>query len=95
MKTPEAYEKAEICKYLDSIGAWYCKPATYGYGKSGTPDIIVCIRGAFISIEVKREGKDPTKIQMRRIEEITESGGIALWGTAEKVLKSIKGFVGR
>ncbi len=86
MKTPEAYEKAEICKYLDSIGAWYCKPATYGFGKSGVPDIIACLHGEFFAIEVKREGKAPTTLQKRRMDEIRDAGGVAFWGTAEKVI---------
>jgi hypothetical protein len=90
MRTPEGYEKDDICKYLDSIGAWYCKPATYGFGKSGIPDIIACYAGKFISIEVKREGKAPTAIQTRRMEEISKSGGITLWGTAEKVINEIR-----
>lgn len=90
MKTPEAYEKDEICKYLDSIGAWYCKPATYGFGKSGAPDIIACIGGRFWGIEVKREGKITTKLQDRRIAEITKSGGRTAWGTAEMVLARLR-----
>lgn len=86
MKTPEGYEKDDICKYLDSIGAWYFKPMMSGFGKSGVPDIIVCLNGKFFSIEVKREGKNPTPVQTRRMEEIIKAGGIALWGTAEKVI---------
>lgn len=90
MKTPETAEKAKICKYLDSIGAWYCKPATYGFGKSGTPDIVGCLRGHFFSIEVKREGKEPTKLQELRMTAIRTNDGTAVWGTAEKVIKELK-----
>jgi hypothetical protein len=90
MKTPESYEKAEICKYLDSIGAWYFKPMMMGFGKSGVPDIIVCLNGKFISIEVKREGKEPTPLQNKRMEEIKRAGGGALWGTAERVVGALK-----
>ena len=95
MKTPESKEKDKICEYLDSIGAWYCKPATYGFGKSGTPDIIACIElnmdfgGNFFAIEVKREGKEPTKLQSLRMTAIHTNGGIAVWGTAEKVIKEL------
>ena len=92
MKTPEAYEKAEICKYLDSIGAWYFKPMMAGFGKAGVPDIIVCWHGLFIGIEVKREGKEPTPLQERRMKEIRTMGGITIWGTAKKVLGEFRGF---
>ena len=59
MRTPEGYEKDEIKKYLDSIGAWYFCPYMAGFGKSGVPDIVACIQGKFWAIEVKREGKEP------------------------------------
>jgi hypothetical protein len=92
MKTPESYEKEEICKYLDSIGAWYCKPATYGRGKSGVPDIVVCIKGKFVAIEVKRPGMVATKIQARRMEEIRGAHGIAIAGPAELVITLLKSY---
>jgi hypothetical protein len=101
MHGPEFYEKKEIRKYLDSIGAWHCLPATYGYGKSGAPDIIACVLlpdkvcwNRFVGIEVKREGAVPTKIQERRMEEIKKAGGIAVWGTAEKVIRELKELFG-
>lgn len=90
MKTPEKFEKDDICKWLDRIGAWYFKPATGGFGKSGVPDIVGCYRSCFFSIEVKREGKEPTVLQWRRINEITEAGGIATWGTADRAINELK-----
>lgn len=91
MKTPEGYEKDDICAYLDKLAlCWYMKPATFGYGKSGVPDIIVCLGGRFVGIEVKRPGKVPTPIQVRRMDEIRAAGGLAFWGTAEKVLAELK-----
>ena len=63
MKTPESYEKADIKKYLDSIGAWHFSPYMAGFGKAGVPDIVFCYQGRFGAIEVKREGKTPTKLQ--------------------------------
>ncbi len=97
MKTPEGYEKDEICKYLDSLGAWYCKPHMTGYGKSGVPDIVACIGGEFIGIEVKREGKEPTTIQERRMKEIRLAGGQVIWGTAQKVILEMQtaGWIGK
>ena len=92
MRTPEGYEKDAIKKYLDSIGAWYFCPYMAGFGKSGVADIIACIKGRFVSIEVKREGKEPTPIQKRRMDEIQQSGGIALAGTAQTVTAELKSF---
>lgn len=93
MKTPEAYEKEAICKYLDSIGAWYFKPMTMGYGKSGVSDIVACIDGQFWALEVKREGKEPTAIQARRGKEIQNAGGCWAAGTAKVVIDAIMFWV--
>lgn len=90
MKSPEGFEKDEICKYLDHIGAWYFKPFMSGFGKSGVGDIIACIDGVFWSMEVKREGKLPTKLQMLRVNEVRLAGGRSAWGTAAKIIGEIK-----
>jgi hypothetical protein len=90
MRSPEGHEKAAIKKYLDSIGAWYFSPYMAGFGKSGVSDIVCCLDGRFIGIEVKRENKQPTAIQARLLEEISAAGGIAIWGTAEKVISELK-----
>ena len=90
MKTPESYEKAEIKKYLDSIDAWYFCPYMAGFGKSGVPDIIACIDGIFVGVEVKREGKEPTPIQTQRMQEIEAAGGFAFAGTAKRVISDMK-----
>lgn len=101
MRTPEGYEKDDIKKYLTSIGAWFFLPLTAGYGKSGVSDIIACIPititpdmvgqtiGAFVAMEVKREGKEPTAIQDRRINEVRAVYGLAVWGTAAKVIREL------
>ena len=92
MKTPEGYEKDEICKYLDSIGAWCFKPMMTGFGKSGVPDIIGSYDGFFFAIEVKREGKKPTPIQELRMKKIRKAIGKTFWGTAAKVTKEFSNW---
>lgn len=85
MKTPEAHERSAIQKYLKQIGAWYVHPMTYGFGISGAPDLVACIRGQLWGIEVKRHGKEPTIMQRNRMDEIEQAGGLTCWGTAERV----------
>ena len=92
MKSPEGWEKDEICQYLVDIAAWYFRTFTAGYGKSGQPDIIACIDSMFWGIEVKREGKEPTVLQTRRMAEITNAGGFCAWGTADKVIREIEAW---
>ena len=90
MKSPEGFEKDAIKKYLQANGYWFFSPLMAGYGASGMPDLCACKNGAFVAIEVKRPGKEPTPIQVRRINAIRAAGGIAIWGTAEKVIGELK-----
>lgn len=89
MHTPEWFEKKAIGAHLDAIGAWHFKPTTMGFGGSGVPDIIFCYLGYFGSIEVKREGKEPTRLQEKRMEQIRMAKGAAFWGTADKVIPEL------
>jgi len=96
MKTPESYEKAEIDVFLKSLGperCWWFNTYTAGFGKSGVGDKIVCLVGAFWSIEVKRPGKDPTTIQLRRMNEVRAAGGHAVAGTAEVVIQTLRDWL--
>lgn len=92
MMTPEGYEKKDIDRYLEGIGAYNVKPAMNGFGKSGVPDRIVCISGVFWGVEVKRDGKLPTPLQNTRMNEIRSAGGMATWGTAFKVVSEIESW---
>ena len=68
-------------------------PLMAGYGKSGVPDIVGCLYGAFFGIEVKRPGKEPTAIQARRMREIARTNGIAFAGTADIVIQDLKNWL--
>jgi hypothetical protein len=92
MKTPEGYEKDDIDKYLVAIGAFIVKTQNSGYGISGHSDRYACIEGQFWGIEVKREGKGPTVLQTRRMEEIEAAKGLAVAGTAEVVISAIEAW---
>ncbi len=98
MKTPEGYEKDEIKQYLKQFGPsiWHFSPYMAGFGKSGVSDIVGChLRhgGRMFAIEVKREGKEPTPIQNRRMAEIEAAGGKTFWGTAAKVIPEFEGWI--
>lgn len=96
MKTPEGYEKADIKKYLDEGTplVWYFCPYMAGYGKAGVSDIIGCHRfKGFFAIEVKREGKEPTPLQSRRLNDIEQAGGKGFWGTAAKVIAEFEAWI--
>ena len=83
--TPERIVKNKITAILKSYKAYYFYPLSAGFGKAGVPDIIVCYRGKFISIECKAGKNSVTVLQQRNLDEIRECGGVALVVNEENV----------
>lgn len=86
MKTPEGRVKDAVRKYLKSIGAYIFSPVQMGIGAT-TLDLLCCIRGKFVVIEVKAAGKVPTPRQTLTMNEISRAGGIAIWGNSFEEIK--------
>lgn len=57
---------------------WHFKHWGGGFGKAGIPDILGCINGRFIAIEVKASDGKPSPLQVRCINQITCAGGYAV-----------------
>jgi len=75
--TPEKKVKDKVTAILRKHGAYYFFPATYGMGRAGVPDIIVCFNGLFIAIECKAGKGKTTALQDRELAAIKEAGGIS------------------
>ncbi len=67
----------QIKQYLDSIGAWHIKTHGNMFSKAGTPDVVACLKGKFVAIEVKQPGGVVSALQAAHIELIKKAGGIA------------------
>jgi len=76
--TPEKKVKTKVVAQLKTLGAYYFYPVTGGYGASGVPDIVACLKGRFIGIECKANGNKPTALQQMNLDKIATQGGIAL-----------------
>jgi len=76
--TPEKKVKNKVVSILKEHGAYYFFPASYGMGRSGVPDVIVCYRGRFIGIECKAGKNKPTPLQLRELAAIEAAGGTSL-----------------
>ena len=55
------------------------KPVNGQYSKAGIPDILACINGRFVAIEVKQPGESPRPLQTAQINEFITAGAIAFW----------------
>lgn len=65
----------KIKDYLGSRQHWLVKYFANCYTKCGVPDILACVNGRFVGIEVKTDKNKMSKIQEYQAEKIKESGG--------------------
>jgi Holliday junction resolvase len=86
MKTPEGRVKDLIKIWLKEQGAYVFSPVQTGMG-SRTLDLLVCWRGMFIAIEVKKPGAKPTKLQYKIISDILTARGYAFSADSLAVVK--------
>lgn len=78
----------DIQKALGKLpGIWYFKTHGSMYQMFGIPDIIGCYQGRFFAIEVKKPGKQPTKLQERVLNQIRDAGGLV--GRADSVAEAL------
>jgi Holliday junction resolvase len=76
-KTIEKQIENQIKKYLESIGAYFIKVHGSMFQRAGIPDILCCINGKFVGIEVKRVGGIVSPLQTANIMKIQKAGGVA------------------
>ena len=65
----------KIKAYLKSIGAYFIKTHGDRFSRVGTPDIIACVNGHFVAVEVKAENGKPSDLQLYHIQQIKKAGG--------------------
>ncbi|RKD25230.1 VRR-NUC domain-containing protein [Caminicella sporogenes DSM 14501] len=71
--------QGKVIKFLKSQpNTWFFKVFGGGYQRAGIPDLICCINGVFIAIELKGDNGKPTEIQKMNIRNINAAGGIGV-----------------
>lgn len=77
--TPEAKVKKQIKTYLKSLHPNMVEfsPIAGRFASIGVSDIICCINGRFVALEVKAPGGKATPLQLDFIRRVREAGGIA------------------
>lgn len=77
-----------ITNYLDSLGAYYLKVHGSAFQPSGTPDLLACVNGKFVGIEVKKpKGGITSELQKFKIKQIKNAGGHAFVANGLDVVK--------
>lgn len=67
----------KVMAFLRSQQIYYIKIWGGGYQTAGIPDLLCCIRGKFVALELKTEKGKPTVLQKFNLFKIQESGGYA------------------
>lgn len=92
--TEKAFQ-SKLIKLIEKNNGYVVKFNASAISKIGVPDLLACINGKFIGLEVKKENGKPTEIQLWNIEQIKKSGGIAMivkpsdYENVEKLIKKL------
>lgn len=79
MAGPEKRFEEKIKRFLTERGHYVLKYWGGGqYTKAGVPDLLCCVNGRFVAIEVKAERGRVSPLQEHHIGEIEKAGGVAL-----------------
>jgi len=93
----ESQFQSRVLKFLADEDIYFIKYWGGGhFTRAGVPDIIACVNGIFIAIELKTETGRVAKLQEYNLDKIRESGGIALvlrpadFPTFQKFIREVK-----
>lgn len=68
----------KVKKYIEDLGGWQVKFFANRMTKTGIPDILACINGYFVAIEVKAKNGKPSELQKHHVKKINNADGYAI-----------------
>lgn len=68
----------KIREFLKEHGCWSVKYFGNSFSQNGVPDLLCCVNGRFVAVEVKAENGKPSKLQEVTVGKIRKAGGIAI-----------------
>lgn len=57
---------------------WFFKVWGGGFQKSGIPDLILCVNGLFMGVEIKGAEGKPSQLQLKNLDDIHKAGGAGI-----------------
>lgn len=91
MAQEKLYEN-KIKRYLKDNGCYVVKYFGCNLSTSGTPDLLACVNGYMVAIEVKAPEGKPSELQLQKIKDIRKAGGFAYVAYPSGWLK-LKGII--
>lgn len=70
--------ETKIRNVIKKYGGWEVKYFANAFTKKGIPDILACVKGTFIAIEVKADKGKPSELQIHNLKKIDAAGGYAI-----------------
>lgn len=83
-KTKESKLEEEIERFMSKRGIWQLARYQAQSNQNGLPDRLYLYKGFLLGLELKTDEGEPTKLQLRKIDEINKNGGIGL------IVKNVK-----
>lgn len=77
MAAEKSFEN-KIKRFLTDRGCWFVKYFANRMTKAGVPDILACVNGRFVGIEVKATNGHPSELQIWNREQIRNANGICI-----------------
>jgi hypothetical protein len=68
----------KIKKHIESVDGYWVKYFANRMTKVGIPDLLTCVNGYFLAVEVKAQNGRPSELQIYNIEKIRKSGGFGV-----------------
>jgi hypothetical protein len=88
----EAKLQGKVIRYLKAFppeDVWFFKAADKH--TAGVPDLVLCVRGRFVGIELKVDGNTTSDLQELTLEKIDKAGGQVYVAYSIKDVKQIMG----
>lgn len=88
-KTKESILEEQVEKFMKSKGIWQLARYQAQSNQNGLPDRIYLYKGYLLGLELKTDEGAPTKLQLKKIDEINYNGGIGLIIRDVKVVEQL------
>ena len=86
----------KIKNHIRDKGGYCVKYHGNAFSTNGTPDILACINGYFLAVEVKAENGKPSELQLAKIRGIRKAGGFAYvvypsgWNRLREIIEGLR-----
>lgn len=92
-KTKESKLEEEVEKFMMSRGIWQLARYQAQSNQNGLPDRLYLYKGYLLGLELKTDEGKPTDLQLRKLEEINNNGGIGVIVRDTDIIEAIIAFI--